>query len=317
MNIEGNITGIYKITSPSGKIYIGSSKNINKRWKDYLKSRCEKQHKLLNSFNKYTPEAHIFEILEECEFELLFERERHWQEFYDVLGKNGLNCFYVNTKDKPQVAGEETRAKISANNKSRPFPENCRKACIITNTGRKHTQEHINKRISKMIGFFQKGNEVLCLTTGKIFKSIPELAKFLGKSSQSVSRCLKKGILQGYCFLNDDLNPKEEYSTKNKRKVLHIPTGEIFKSCADAARAFNINSSTIFNRIKINSSVNEFKYLDTDLPKQRRSCKKAIIHLETGLKFNSMREAEIHFNFNKGYVKNNVKGKNSKFKILE
>ena len=30
-----------------------------------------------------------------------------------------------------------------------------------------------------------------------------------------------------------------------------------------------------------------------------------------------MREAEIHFNFNKGYVKNNVKGKTPKFKILE
>lgn len=30
-----------------------------------------------------------------------------------------------------------------------------------------------------------------------------------------------------------------------------------------------------------------------------------------------MREAEVHFNLNKGYVKGNVKSKNSKFKILE
>jgi len=29
--------GIYKITSPSGKVYIGQSKDLNKRKKDYQK----------------------------------------------------------------------------------------------------------------------------------------------------------------------------------------------------------------------------------------------------------------------------------------
>ena len=44
--------GIYKITSPSNKIYIGKSNNINRRFKEYIKLRCKQQPKLYNSFKK-------------------------------------------------------------------------------------------------------------------------------------------------------------------------------------------------------------------------------------------------------------------------
>ena len=33
----GIICGIYKITSPTGRIYIGQSKNIKQRFRDYNK----------------------------------------------------------------------------------------------------------------------------------------------------------------------------------------------------------------------------------------------------------------------------------------
>src|SRR6478736_5572293 len=41
--------GIYKITSPSGKIYIDQSKNTNIRFRDYKSLKCKKQIKLYNS----------------------------------------------------------------------------------------------------------------------------------------------------------------------------------------------------------------------------------------------------------------------------
>ena len=50
---------------------------------------------------------------------------------------------------------------------------------------------------------------------------------------------------------------------------------------------------------------------------KRKDTKKPIIHLETNLKFESMREAEIYFNYKKGYVKKNFKTKYPKFKIIE
>lgn len=41
------ICGIYKITSPSSKIYIGQSKNISKRYKTYKKYNEPKQRRNL------------------------------------------------------------------------------------------------------------------------------------------------------------------------------------------------------------------------------------------------------------------------------
>ena len=45
--------GIYKIISPSGKIYIGQSRNIDKRFQQYKRLNCAKQPRLYNSFIKY------------------------------------------------------------------------------------------------------------------------------------------------------------------------------------------------------------------------------------------------------------------------
>ena len=58
MNIEKGIMGIYKITSPSGKIYIGSSKNINKRWKDYLKSTNIQERQNIKLHVQYLPKRY-------------------------------------------------------------------------------------------------------------------------------------------------------------------------------------------------------------------------------------------------------------------
>jgi len=69
--------GIYKITSPTNKIYIGQSTNITDRWKRYYKlNHCRNQIKLYNSLKKHGFKNHIFEIIEECNWEELNIRER-------------------------------------------------------------------------------------------------------------------------------------------------------------------------------------------------------------------------------------------------
>jgi group I intron endonuclease len=84
------IIGIYKITSPSGKIYIGQSINIVIRWKKYEILDCKTQIKLYRSLKKYGYENHIFEIVEECFENHLNEREIYWGEYFNVLKENGL-----------------------------------------------------------------------------------------------------------------------------------------------------------------------------------------------------------------------------------
>lgn len=108
------ICGIYKITSPSDKIYIGQSKDITKRYKTYRKYNEPKQRRLYYSVLKYGWENHKFEIIEECSIELLNKRERYWQDYYDVLNKEkGLNCNLTNTKQLPRIVSLETKKQVA------------------------------------------------------------------------------------------------------------------------------------------------------------------------------------------------------------
>jgi group I intron endonuclease len=109
--------GIYKITNPKGKIYIGQSKNIERRWEEYNKlRRCKNQIKLYNSLLLYTPNNHKFEIIEECNADQLDEREIYWGSYYNVLTEAGLNLKLGNGRGK---VSNETKLKISTANKGK------------------------------------------------------------------------------------------------------------------------------------------------------------------------------------------------------
>ena len=56
---------IYKITSPTGRIYVGKSSNFQKRMYSYKHSSQPKQSRLYNSIKKHGFDAHNVEIIEE------------------------------------------------------------------------------------------------------------------------------------------------------------------------------------------------------------------------------------------------------------
>jgi len=102
--------GIYKITSPSNKVYIGQSINVENRWKYFYRTlNCKAQPKLFNSLKKYGWEQHKFEIIEECTKEQLNEKEIYWGNFYNVLTE-GLNCKLGEGKG---ACSKETKQKMS------------------------------------------------------------------------------------------------------------------------------------------------------------------------------------------------------------
>ena len=89
---------IYKITSPSGSIYVGKTKNFRKRLNAhrYSEKLNKPKVKIINSFKKYGFDNHFFEILEtEIVFEKLDERETYWIKYYNsFIGDNpefGMN----------------------------------------------------------------------------------------------------------------------------------------------------------------------------------------------------------------------------------
>lgn len=82
--------GIYKITNPKGKIYIGQSLDIEKRRRQYERIACQSQTKLFNSIKKYGWNEHKFEVLCECDELELNEREIYYGDLFDCI-RTGLN----------------------------------------------------------------------------------------------------------------------------------------------------------------------------------------------------------------------------------
>lgn len=164
------MVGIYKITSPTGKVYIGQSINIEQRFQYYAKLNCIEQVKLLRSLQKYTPENHNFEIIEECVESELNLRERYWQEQYDVLNKEkGLNLRYTKVGDRSGTMSEETRDRMSDSKKGeknymfgRKHSEETKKKISEKRKGHKHSDEtkklYSEQRKGRTISEKQKQN---------------------------------------------------------------------------------------------------------------------------------------------------------------
>lgn len=88
------MTGIYKITINDYYIYIGQSVDMERRWKQHLKTLNENTHcnkKLQNIYNKYSNTIK-FEIIEECDADELDDKEIFYIEQFNTFDTNhGLN----------------------------------------------------------------------------------------------------------------------------------------------------------------------------------------------------------------------------------
>lgn len=80
--------GIYKITNlTNGHSYIGQSRNIEKRWINHKSAalNCADScynYPLQRAFRKYGFNNFTFEIIEQCEINMLNEREKYWIKYY-------------------------------------------------------------------------------------------------------------------------------------------------------------------------------------------------------------------------------------------
>ncbi len=113
------MVGIYKITNPKGKIYIGYSKNVENRFANYKRLNCKRQRKLYNSLKKYGPVNHNFEIIEECSLVDLNKREIYWIKTFNSVEK-GLNLTFGGEGNIPSL---KTIKLMSESHKGKKVPK--------------------------------------------------------------------------------------------------------------------------------------------------------------------------------------------------
>ena len=141
---------IYKITSPSGKVYIGQTKNLKIRKRAYAGSRCKTQKLLYKSIQKYGWDAHVFETVYQgdCSDACLNRLERLYINMYDSFN-TGLNLTEGGGGLRGFKQTEEHKRKIGDANRGRQLPpisEETRAKLSAAGKGRKQSEEHIAKR---------------------------------------------------------------------------------------------------------------------------------------------------------------------------
>lgn len=166
------ICGIYKITSPTGKIYIGQSINIKRRITRYKSLDCKNQYKLYNSLLKYGWDSHNFEIICECNIDILNDIEKYYIKFYNTFNsEHGMNL--TDGGDSKRIISLETRLKMSISKKGKYLgrkasPETIQKlkdSHIVV----KLSEETLKKRSQFMMGnTYNKGKHPSIETIEKL-----------------------------------------------------------------------------------------------------------------------------------------------------
>ena len=112
--------GIYQITNPEGKTYIGLSKDIKNRWESYKHyTGIAKNSSIKFSLKKYGYENHKFEILEEVQGDgkKLRERERYWIKKTNSLveglndNRGGSGTLNHTTESKQKISEANSKPK--------------------------------------------------------------------------------------------------------------------------------------------------------------------------------------------------------------
>lgn len=174
--------GIYKITNPKDKVYIGQSVDITHRLGKYkrLNGNISAQKKIYNSLIKYGIENHSFEVLEECNIEQLNEKEIYYIEKYDSF-KNGLNM-QIGGKSSPK--SEEFKQKLR-----KPKPPGFAEHMSKVMTGKKQSLEHklkTSNKLKKPITQLDMSGDII-----KDWNSSIDASNELKVDRGSLTQCLK------------------------------------------------------------------------------------------------------------------------------
>ena len=135
--------GIYAIINKeTGKMYIGQSVNIERRFHQHRYGKGKNVCYIDNAILKYGKDNFDYVILFECSEKELDSEEQKFIKLYGTY-KTGYNCTWGGDFNPAKLP--EVRKKISEKNKGRKWSEEQRQKMSKLKTGFKHTEEAIEK----------------------------------------------------------------------------------------------------------------------------------------------------------------------------
>ncbi len=296
------ICGIYKITSPTNRVYIGESENIYKRWKDYKGVSCVKQPRIYNSILKYGVKNHKFEIIEICEPEERKCRERFWQDEFNVLGEEGLNCILTECGElgrdySSSFYSRKGRNEVITFDGNVEYPS-LREACKTLNLNFNEEYRRTADKLS-LAKFYYKE---------EYFERRPSLISIVVSFDTDIEYpSLREACLQtGYIYEEQLYKIDRQYSNamfyfkgrrferkvpKNIRRAICFTTGQIYNSLGEGCKHRGLNygkeQDYIRSKSKKATFYREGQYFERILEPQTIAVRSKII----GIEYNTLAEA--------------------------
>jgi group I intron endonuclease len=266
-----NCAGIYGIRhTASGRIYVGSAKDIRTRLYQHLGALLAKKHHsryLQNAWNKYGQSAFILILLEKGVVEKLIETEQFWIDHFDSYEK-GFNARPkaesmrgVKWSKAQNEARSRTNSKVWSNQALRQRVSARFKGYrrgVWTESSRKQVSEALKRRHAANPEWRKNSQKILLLPENRAKR----VASF--KAAMKQPEIYKKLV---NCALNARKSPKrfnairKGYFEKFNRKSLGFNSPEEMdqaclklysegKSCREIGRQFNIDHHGVTSRLR-------------------------------------------------------------------
>jgi group I intron endonuclease len=258
MNISLDHCGIYKITNiVNNKSYIGSSLNIETRWKTHIRNLQSDNHKnphLQSAFNEYGERNFICESIENLDnlntkseiLSKMLERESYWMMYYESYNRNiGYNIRPAIKLDFKREYSKEMLEKMS-------------KSHLGKKLSKKH-RENIRKSLYKKVYQIDKNGNIV-----KLWNSVIEASKGTNTISQNISACCKRKVkyANGYqwCYVDNFNDFQSKLPGVEGNPIKQVKDGKIIKkwpSIKSAMKELKLNRNQLKYLLKKNK---EFQY---------------------------------------------------------
>lgn len=247
--------GIYKITNlKNGKVYIGQSVDIERRFMEYRNRLYRCNSVVFNAFRKYGFDNFSFEILDLCEKNDLDRLEKYYIEKYDSYG-NGYNMTKggkgysgkLSTKHKENISKSKLGEK-NPNFGKKPSYETLKKRSDSFKKTYQEMDKEKRKEWRNKIGLKHKNKIVSQEQKEKISKKLKdyfsqnivseETRKKISKAVKGITRSEKTKDLirervskEVFCFNRDKKFISKYKSAKEAAEVLGINKTNISSCC--------------------------------------------------------------------------------------
>jgi group I intron endonuclease len=224
---------IYLITNTvNDKKYVGQTRQqLNKRWLHHItESRAFSDRPLYRAINKYGIDNFKIRILEECNVNILDERETYWIDFLETY-RHGYNA---TTGGEHPEHSEETKDKISKTMSNLSRSDEWKDNISISLKNKLKSGERWGMFLTKNPGGEHAKRKVqgTNITTNEVveFDSITEAAVKVKGKTGSISRAIKEGFTAyGYKWkILDDrpiIRPVVGYDKKTGELVYEFESG--------------------------------------------------------------------------------------------